>query len=120
MKLLAAPGKESQNKMVAKKQQKEEKVACNDVKCPRHGNLRLHGRVFEGEVVSDRMQKTVVVQWVRQAHMQKYERYYKLTSKVSARNPTCVGAKKGDFVRIAECRPLSKTVNFVVTEVLKQ
>ena len=35
-------------------------------------------------------------------------------------NPQCVDAKKGDIVKIAECRPLSKTKAFVVIEVMKR
>ncbi|MCK4969892.1 MAG: 30S ribosomal protein S17, partial [Thermoplasmata archaeon] len=37
--------------------------------------------------------------------------------KYSAHNPPCLSAKEGDNVTIAECRPLSKTVNFVVVKV---
>lgn len=112
----------ARKKTVKEKQTSETahvKEVCNDVKCPVHGKLRLHGRVFEGIVVSDKMQRTVVVQWDHQAYTHKYERYYSVRSKVSARNPACMGAKQGNKVRIAECRPLAKTVNFVVVEVLK-
>ncbi len=31
--------------------------------------------------------------------------------------PTCMDVKEGDEVKIAECRPLSKTISFVVIEV---
>ena len=33
-----------------------------------------------------------------------------------AHNPPCIGAVGGDRVTIAECRPISKEVNFVVVE----
>jgi small subunit ribosomal protein S17 len=33
-----------------------------------------------------------------------------------AHNPPCIAAVTGDKVTIAECRPLSKEVNFVVVE----
>jgi small subunit ribosomal protein S17 len=36
-----------------------------------------------------------------------------------AHNPPCINAKEGDVVKIAECRPLSKTKKFVVIEVAK-
>ena len=39
-------------------------------------------------------------------------------SRVKAHNPACINAKKGAIVRIKECRPVSKTKNFVITEVL--
>lgn len=93
--------------------------SCNDRNCPYCGALRTHGRMFEGTVVSDKMQKTIVVKWPRQKYIPKYERYLKVSSRVKAHNPQCIAAKAGEKVRIAECRPISKTVSFVVVEVLK-
>jgi len=49
----------------------------------------------------------------------KYERFEKRRSKIHAHSPPCLEAKAGDHVRIAECRPLSKTKSYVVVEVLK-
>lgn len=95
------------------------KLTCDDKKCHVHGNIRLHGRVFEGIVTSDKMQGTVSVTWGRQIKVAKYDRFMKRKSKVKAHNPICIRARVGDKVRIAECRPISKTVNFVVIEVLK-
>ncbi|MDY6957958.1 MAG: 30S ribosomal protein S17 [Halobacteriota archaeon] len=89
---------------------------CNDVKCPFHGNLSVRGIVLEGAVVSDLMQNTVVVQRGFTKLIRKYERYEKRRSKIHAHNPPCIGAKKGDVVKIAECRPLSKTKSYVVVE----
>ena len=43
-------------------------------------------------------------------------RYEKRRSKILAHNPPCIDAKKGDKVKIAECRPISKNVSFVVVE----
>jgi small subunit ribosomal protein S17 len=37
-------------------------------------------------------------------------------SKVHAYLPPCINAKEGQQVRIAECRPISKTVSFTVIE----
>jgi len=48
----------------------------------------------------------------------KYERYEKRTSSYAAHCPPCMEAKVGDKVRIAECRPLSKTISFVTIEKL--
>ena len=64
------------------------------------------------------MQKTVNVEWEWQNYLRKYERYEKRRSRVKAHNPSCINANEGDIVRIMECRPLSKTKNFVVVEVL--
>jgi len=86
-------------------------------KQPRIGT---RGRSFVGRVISDKMQKTVTVQWERKFYIPKYERHEKRLSKVKARNPDNINAKKGDLVRIAECRPLSKTVHFIVMEKIKK
>ena len=103
------------NKLVVKK--KAPKKDCEDRNCPVHGLLKTHGRVFVGRVVSDKMQGTINVEWERQLLVPKYERYLKRRTRVKAHNPPCFNAKKGDFVQIAECRPISKTVSFVVIEV---
>jgi small subunit ribosomal protein S17 len=89
---------------------------CTDPRCPFHGGLKVRGRVLEGIVVSDRMQKTVTVAIERFHYVPKYERYERRTSKLHAHNPPCIGARVGDKVKIAECRRLSKTKAFVVIE----
>lgn len=91
---------------------------CGDMHCPTHGNLKLKGRMFLGTVISDKMQKSVTVQWDRRLLVPKYERYLKARTRVKAHNPSCINAKTGDYVRIKECRPLSKTKNFVIVEIV--
>jgi len=78
--------------------------------------LRARGRIFKGTVVSDKMHKTVVVEWTVRHYLRKYERYEKRRTKLKVHNPPCMNAKEGDIVRIIECRPLSKTKTFVVIE----
>lgn len=99
---------------------KQPEEPCNDSKCPWHGKLSIRGRVFKGEVVSDKTPKTVVVKWGYHHFIPKYERFERKHTSVVAYNPTCINAKKGDIVRIAECRPLSKTKSFVVIEKVKK
>ncbi len=94
--------------------------ACTDKNCPFHRSTSIRGRKFTGTVVSDKMTKTVTVAWIRRMSVPKYERYEKKRSKIAAHNPDCINAKKGDVVRVAETRPLSKTKHFVVIEVLGQ
>jgi small subunit ribosomal protein S17 len=91
---------------------------CNDVDCPFHGNLPVRGQVFTGLVVSSKMSATVVVKRTFEKLVTKYERYQKRQSKLHAHNPPCIDAKEGDIVKVAECRPLSKTKTFVVVEVV--
>lgn len=89
---------------------------CKDEKCCWHGTLPVRGRVLQGEVVSDRAPKTVIVKWGYTHFIPKYESYERRHSSVAAYNPECISAKKGDVVKVAECRPLSKTKSFIVIE----
>jgi len=91
---------------------------CEDPLCAFHGNVKLRGRTFIGTIISDKMNKTVIVQWDRTEFVPKYERYIKKRSKVKAHNPKCIDAKNGDIVKIVETRPLSKTKNFAVIEIV--
>ena len=64
-------------------------------------------RVLEGDVVSDKMDKTVTVLVERRFMHPVYKKYVKRTSKYAAHD----GAnsfKIGDRVQIEECRPISK------------
>ncbi len=89
---------------------------CNDDRCPFHGRLKCRGKIFTGVVISTKMQKTVTVEFGRMNYLPKYERYEKRRTRIKAHNPDCINAKDGDIVRLSECRPLSKTKNFVVIE----
>ncbi len=113
------PSYEADGEMAVKKMEKEEAKKtenCGDAKCPFHGDLRTRGRVFEGTVVSDRMQKSVIVEWPRVIKSRKYNRFARLTSRVKAHNPACINVRMGDRVRLSECRKVSRTIGFVVTE----
>ncbi|MEM4637596.1 MAG: 30S ribosomal protein S17 [Candidatus Woesearchaeota archaeon] len=87
---------------------------------PYFGNIRLRGRIFTGVVVSDKMMKTAVVEWPRRKYNRKYERFEVRRTRVKAHNPESINAKTGDTVRIAETRPISKTKNFVIIEIVKR
>lgn len=93
---------------------------CNDLACPFHGHLSVRGRKFTGTVVSTKMRKTAVVEFDRLYFLPKYERYEKRRTKLKIHNPECINAKDGDIVNIMECRPLSKTKNFVIIKNLGQ
>lgn len=94
------------------------KQECHDIKCPFHGKLSARGRQFTGTVVSTKMRRTAVVEFERLNYLGKYERYEKSRTRLKAHNPDCINAKDGDVVNIMECRPLSKTKNFVVVQKL--
>jgi len=92
------------------------KKICHDVYCPFHGKLPVRGQILEGIVSSTKMNQSAVVKRERLFYIKKYERYEKRTSRHSVHNPPCLGVRIGDKVKIAECRPLSKTVSFVIIE----
>jgi len=96
------------------------KKVCNDPNCPFHGKLAVRGRILDGIVVSDKMEKTVVVRQDFFQYVPKFKRYERRHNRIPAHNPPCVDAKEGDRVKIAECRPISKTVSFVVVEKLEE
>ncbi len=87
---------------------------CEDPNCPFHGTLSLRGIILDAQVVSRKMDKTVVVKKERVHFVEKYQRYEKRTSRYLAHHPPCIEFEVGDMVRIMECRPLSKGVNFTV------
>ena len=109
-----------QPKVVAPKTEKATVKAVapsTDDKIMQH--IKLHGKEFVGVVISDKANKTVTVEWERRRLIPKFERYERRFSRAYAHNPVSINAKLGDKVRIKETRPLSKTKNFVVVEVLK-
>jgi len=82
--------------------------------------ISTRGRTFTGIVTSDKMSKTVTVEWERRKYIPKYERYQKRRTKVKAHNPQSINAEWGDTVEIMETRPISKTKNFIVTRIIKK
>jgi small subunit ribosomal protein S17 len=95
---------------------KKPKKTCDDVNCPFHGELPVRGRVLEGTVVSAKMDKTVIVERDYLSYISKFKRYERRRSRIPSHKPPCIDLKEGDRVTIAESRPISKTVVFVVVE----
>ena len=93
---------------------------CSDKFCPFHGTLPVRGQIIEGEIISDKMQMTAVVERSYMRKNRKYERLEKRSSKYLVHSPPCFEAKMGDHVKIMECRPLSKMVSFVIIEKTSQ
>ena len=88
--------------------------ACEDRNCPWHGKISVRGRVLECSVVSTKGHLTAILERGYHKFVPKYQRYERRKSRVVAHSPACIGAKEGERVMIAECRPLSKTKHFVV------
>lgn len=70
-------------------------------------------RILQGEVVSDKMDKTVVVKVERRVMHPIYKKFIKRSKKYHAHdeNNQC---KVGDVVRIRETKPISKTKTWEV------
>lgn len=73
------------------------------------------GRVLEGKVVSDKMDKTIVVAVSRFVKHPKYGKYYQITKKYKAHDEANK-SKVGDRVKIVETKPISKDKTFKVAE----
>ena len=92
------------------------KAECADPHCPFHGGFSVRGQIIDGQVVSTKMERSARVQREYLRYVPKYERYEKRTSSYNVHAPPCLSVQVGDRVKIMECRPLSKTVSFVVIE----
>jgi small subunit ribosomal protein S17 len=81
--------------------------------------LRNERKVREGVVVSDKMDKTVVVMEEKMILHPLYKKRVKKSRKYKAHdeNNTC---QTGDKVRIMETRPLAKTKNWRVVEIIEK
>ena len=74
---------------------------------------------MRGIVVSNKAKSMAVVAREFPRAVSKYKRYERSKSKMHAFVPDCIDVEQSSKVTIAECRPLSKTISFVVIEVNK-
>ena len=75
-------------------------------------------KTVTGKVVSNKMDKTIVVLVERKVKHPKYEKYVVRSSKMHAHNPENQ-CHMGDLVKIRETRPLSKQKTWELMEVLR-
>ena len=76
-------------------------------------------RKLQGTVVSNKMQKTVVIRVDRLKKHPKYQKYYRVSRKFKAHDEKSE-YKIGDLVEIQEIRPLSKDKRWRVISLLKR
>ena len=82
--------------------------------------VRVNRRKFlSGEVVSDKMNKTRVVQVRWSAKHPKYHKIVRQAVKYKAHDEKNE-SKTGDIVKIMETRPLSKDKRWVILEIIKK
>ncbi len=74
-------------------------------------------RMVTGRVVSNKMDKTITVLVERKVAHPLYGKYIKRSTKLHAHDEENL-CREGDVVRIAECRPLSRTKAWRLVEVL--
>jgi len=98
-------------------QVKAPKKTCTNRYCPFCGSLSLRGKLIVGTVVSHKGKNMVVVEREYSRFVDKYKRYERSKSKIHAFISDCMDVSDGNKVKIAECRPLSKTISFAVVEV---
>jgi small subunit ribosomal protein S17 len=77
-----------------------------------------HRRTQTGVVISDKMEKTIVVRVDRLVKHSVYNKYIKrsVKYKVHDEQNSC---KAGDKVQIVECRPLSKDKRWALRQILE-
>jgi len=79
---------------------------------------RGHRKTQSGVVVSDKMDKTVVVKVDRLVKHQLYNKYIKRSVKYKVHDEQNV-CKVGDRVQIIECRPLSKDKRWSLKQIIE-
>ena len=96
---------------------KAPKDSCDDVNCPFHGKLSVRGKLFDGKVTGNKAKQTITLQKDAPIYFGKFKRYARGKSTIHAHVPKCFDVEEGDKVLTAECRPISKSVSYVVVEV---
>ena len=95
----------------------KKKIVENEKNNPFNGSLSIRGKLFEGTVIDANAKGTVVIQKESPIYFKKFKRFGRSKNKIHAHVPSNINVQKGDHVIAAECRPISKSVSFVVVEV---
>ena len=93
------------------------KTIKNDKNNPFNGSLAIRGKIFEGIVINAKANGTVVIERESQINFTKFKRFGRSKNKIHAHVPSNLNVQEGNYVMAAECRPISKSVSFVVVEV---
>lgn len=100
---------------MTKKEQQEHKV-----KVERSTDIvGTRGKIFEGTVVK-KFDKRAVIEFERTVKIAKYERFMRKTTRIHSRIPQGMIVEIGDYVKVQECRPLSKMIHSVVIETIRK
>jgi small subunit ribosomal protein S17 len=74
-------------------------------------------RTVQGRVLSNKMDKTITIAVERKVKHPIYGKFIKRTTKLHAHDETNQ-CNEGDVVTVRECRPLSKSKNWVLVEIV--
>lgn len=80
---------------------------------------RNNRKVYTGKVVSDKEDKTIKVSIITYRRHPLYGKRVEFTTKLTAHDENNE-AKVGDIVKVMETRPLSKTKNFRLLEIVER
>ena len=95
----------------------KKKSVENENNNPFNGSLSIRGKIFEGIVINAKAKGTVVIERESLIDFTKFKRFGRSKNKIHAHVPSNLDIQEGDHVIAAECRPISKSVSFVVVEV---
>ena len=95
----------------------KDEAVDGDQKNPFNGTLSVRGKLFQGKVIKSKAKNTVVLEKESPTYYSKFKRYARSKNSIHAHVPSNIEVNEGDIVIAAECRPLSKSVSFVVVEV---
>ena len=79
----------------------------------------MAARTLQGTVTSQKMNKTITVVVARRKKHPKYGKYISLSTKYHVHDEKEI-SKEGDIVLIQECKPISKTKNWMLVDVVKK
>lgn len=88
--------------------------------CPFTGTLAVKKELLSGRVIKKDTNKSATIEWHRTRYVPKYERYERRRSRLRVHNPPCLDAQVGQEVLVARTRPLSKTKNHVILQILDE
>jgi small subunit ribosomal protein S17 len=104
-------------------EQQEQQVTTPEAQAPAEqtetAEKKKNKRERIGKVVSNKMQKSIVVAIERRVQHPIYKKYFRKTTKIMAHDEMNE-ARIGDVVRIAETRPLSKRKAWKLVEIVER
>ncbi len=81
--------------------------------------MKVNKKTYTGQVVSDKMEKTIVVAITTKNLHRLYKKYVTRTKKVKAHDERN-DAHIGDTVKVVECRPMSRDKRWRLTEIVER